>query len=58
MRRDCPQRQGSQDFGMPQSRSSMGPAQTQFVPTMGQGNKYQAPGVAQAPSVAHAGQRG
>ena len=51
MRRDCPERQGSQDFGMPQSQSSVGPARTQFVPTMGQGNRYQDLGAAQAPSV-------
>ena len=33
-------------------------ALTQFVPTMGQGNMYQAPGAAQALSVAQACQRG
>ena len=52
MRRDYPQRQGSHDFGMPQSQSSVGPVGTQFVPTMGQGNMYQALGAVQAPSVA------
>ena len=35
----------------------MGPARTQFVPTIGQGNKYQALGATQAPSVSHTGQR-
>ena len=32
---------------MPQSQSSMGPTWTQFVPTMGQGNRYPALGAAQ-----------
>ena len=43
MRRDCPQRQGSQGFGTPHSQSSVGPERTQFVPTMGQEKRYQAP---------------
>ena len=37
-RKDCPQRQGSKSYGTPQSQSSVGHAQTQFVspyPTMG-----------------------
>ena len=43
MRRDCPQRQGSWNYGTAQSQSSMGQAWTQFVPpypNMGQGNRY------------------
>ena len=32
MRRDCPQRQGSQGHGTPQSQSSVGHAQIQYVP--------------------------
>ena len=43
---------------MPQFQSSVGLAQTQFVPTMGQRNRYQAPSAAQAPSVSQAGERG
>ena len=43
---------------MPLSQSSVGPTRTQFVPIMDQGNRYQAPGAAQAPSIAQAGQRG
>ena len=58
MRRDFPQRQGSQDFGMPQFQSLVGPVQTQFVPTMDQRNRYQAPGATQAPLVSQASQRG
>ena len=58
MRRDCLQRQGFEGFGTPQSQSSVGPARTHFVPTMGQGNKYHAPSAAQAPSVSQTSQRG
>ena len=36
----------------------MGPAQTQFILTIGQGNRYHAPGAAQAPSVSQTSQRG
>ena len=39
MRRDCPQRQGSQNYGTAQSQSLVGQAQTQFVlshPSAGQ----------------------
>ena len=43
---------------MPQSQSSAGLTQTQFVPTMGQGKRYQAPSATQAPSVSQAGQKG
>ena len=53
MRRDCSLRQGSQDYGAPQSQSSVKRAQTQYVPpypNTGQGNRYQAPGTAQAPA--------
>ena len=47
MRRDCPQRQGSQDFGTAQSQSVVGQERTQFVPpppSMDQGNHYQLQG--------------
>ena len=33
MRRDCPQRQGSQSYGTAQSQSSVGQVRTQFVPS-------------------------
>ena len=52
-RRDCPQRQGSQDFGIAQSQSVVGHERTRFVPpppSMGQGNQYQFQGAAPAPS--------
>ena len=44
MKRDCPRRQGSQDYGTPQSQSSMGRTQMQYVPSYpsaGQRNQYQ-----------------
>ena len=62
MRRDCPQRQGSQGFGTAQSQSAIGQERTQFVPpppSMGQGNRYQFQGAAPAPSTSqtnHIGQ--
>ena len=49
MRRDCPQRQGSRNYGTTQSQSSMGQAQTQFVPShpsTGKRDKYQSQGAA------------
>ena len=51
MRRDCPQRQGSQGFGTAQSQSAVGQERTRFVPpppSMGQGNKYQFQGATPA----------
>ena len=39
MRRDCPQRQGSQGFGTVQSQSSIGQARTQFIPPPQYGSK-------------------
>ena len=61
MRRDCPWRQGSQDYGTPQSQSSVGRAQMEYVPSYpnaGQRNKYQSQGVAQVPSAAKTSQGG
>ena len=58
MRRDCPQRQGSQGFGTAQSQSAVGQERTQFVPpplSMGQGNQYQFQGAAPAPSTSQTG---
>ena len=43
MRRDCPQRQGSHGNGTPQSQSSVGYSQMQYVPShpdAGQRNQY------------------
>ena len=60
MRRDCPQRQGSQGFGTAQSQSAVGQERTQFIPlhpSMGQRNQFQFWGAIQAPSVAQMGQR-
>ena len=51
MRRDCPQRQGSQGFATAQSQSAVGKERTQSIPplpSMGQGNKYQFQGAALA----------
>ena len=51
MKRDFPQRQGSQGYGTAQSQSSVGHARTQFVPSYpsaGQSNQYQSQGAAQA----------
>ena len=62
MRRDCPQRQGSQGFRTTQSQSAVGQERTQFVsppPIMGQGNQYQFQGGTLAPSTSqtsHIGQ--
>ena len=61
VRWDCPQRQGSQSHGTPQSQSSVGHTQTQYVPSypsMGQGNRYQSQGATRAPVVSQIGQRG
>ena len=61
MRWNCPQIQGFQDQGKPQSRSSVGHEQTQYVPpypSTGQGNKYQSQGTIRASSVSQTGQRG
>ena len=61
MRRDFPQRQGSQGFGITQSQSGMGQEQIQFIPShpsMGQKSQYQSQGAAQVPPVTQSGQRG
>ena len=61
MRRDFPQRQGSQDFGIAQSQLAIGQEMVQFIPphpNMGQRNQFQSQGVIQAPSAAQVGQRG
>ena len=61
MRRDCPQRQGSQGFETVQSQSTMGQERIQYIPSQPstcQRSQYQFQGAAQAPSVTQAGQRG
>ena len=50
MRQDYPQRQGSQNYGTAQSKSLVGQARTQFVPShlsAGQRDQYQSQGAAQ-----------
>ena len=61
MRRNCPQIQGFQGQGTPQSRSSVGHEQTQYVPlypSTVQGNRYQSQGTTRASSVSQTGQKG
>ena len=61
MRRNCPQIQGFQDKRTPQSRSSVGHEQTQYVlpyPNTGQGNRNQSQGATRASIVSQTGQRG
>ena len=61
MKRDFPQRQGSQSYGTPQSQSSVGCAQTQYVSpysNTGQGNRHESQGAAQPPTSSQTSQRG
>ena len=61
MRRDCPQREGSQDFGIAQSQLDIGQERVQFIPPhryMGQRNQFQSQGAIQAPSAAQMVQKG
>ena len=61
MRWNYSQIQGFQDQGTPQSRSSVGHEQTQYVPpypNTGQGNKYQSQGETRASIVSQTEQRG
>ena len=61
VRRDCPQRQGSQDFGTAQSQLAGEQESKQFIPphpSTGQGNQFQFRDAIQAPSAAQMGQRG
>ena len=61
MRRDCPQRQGSQGFETAQFRSAVGQERTRFVPlpaSIGQGNQYQFQGATPAPSTSQTGHIG
>ena len=61
MRRDCPQRQGSQGFGIAQSQSAVGQERIQYIPphpSTGQRIQYQFQGAVRAPPVTQVGQRG
>ena len=61
MRRDCPQRKGSQGLGTMQSQSTEGQEQIQFVspyPSMGQRDQCQYEGASQAPSTSQTGHIG
>ena len=61
MRRDCPQRQGSQDFETARSQLAIGQKRVQLIPphpNMGQRNQFQSQGAIQEPLVAQMGQRG
>ena len=61
VRRDCPQRQGSQDFETAQSQLVVEHESIQLIPlhpSMGQRNQFQSQGAIQAPSAAQMGQRG
>ena len=59
VRRDCPQRQGSQDFGTAQSQLAVEQGSIQFIPphpSMGQRNPFYSRVAIQAPSAAQMGQ--
>ena len=61
MRRDCPQRQGSQSFGTAQSQSVAGQERIQYVPPQhgtGQRSQSQFQGATRAPHISQAGPRG
>ena len=61
MRRDCPQRQGSQGFGTSQSQSVAGQERIQYVPPQhGAGHRGQSQfqGATRAPHISQAGPRG
>ena len=58
VRRDCPQRQGSQDFGTAQSQLAVEQESIQFIPphpSAGQRNQFQFRGAIQAPSAEQVG---
>ena len=61
MRRDCPQRQGSQGFGTSQSQSVAGQERIQYVPPQygtGQRGQSQFQGATRAPHISQVGPRG
>ena len=60
VRRDCPQRQGSQGVGTAQSQLAVEQESMQIIPpqpSTGQRNQFQFWGAIRAPSVAQVGQR-
>ena len=61
MRRDCPQRQGSQGFGTAQSQSVVGQERIQYIPPQhgtDQRGQSQFQGATRAPHISQAGPRG
>ena len=61
VRRDCPQRQGSQDFGTIQSQLAVEQESIRFIPlhpSTGQRNQFQFRGAIQALPTTQIGQRG
>ena len=61
MRRDCPQRQGSQGFGTAQSQLLAGQERIQYVPpqrSTGRRGQSQFQGATRAPLISQAGPRG
>ena len=61
MRRDCPQRQGSQGIGTAQSQLAVEQESVHFIPphpSTSQRNHFQFQGAIRAPSAAQVGQRG
>ena len=61
MRRDCPQRQGSQGFGTTQSQSVVGQKRIQYIPpqhSIGQRGQSQFQGATRAPHISQEGPRG
>ena len=61
VRRDCPKRQGSQDFGTAQSQLAIELESIQFIPShpsTGQRNQFQFRGAIQALPTTQIGQRG
>ena len=58
MRRDCPQRQGSQGFGIAQSQSAVGQERIQYIPSQpgtSQRSHFQFQGATRAPPITQAG---
>ena len=61
MRRDCPQRQGSQGFGIAQSQSVVEQERIQYIPPQhgtGQGSQSQFQGATLAHHISQVGPRG
>ena len=61
MRRDCPQRQGSQDFGIAQSQLAIEQESARFIPphpSTGKRNQFRFRGAIQSLPATQIGQRG